>query len=288
MVWNRLPGGSFIPLITRRSTRASSRRREYRWSGVETSKNSTFPIRLRVAVVNQALVQKFWPGQDPIGRTIRRDGSSNLTVVGVAANAKIRTLGEPPRPFIYRPYGQSVPPFYYVLARTSNDPERTALDMLAAGRELDPELWVWEAKTMGRHLAVQRLPARLSALILSAFAALALVLACIGLYGIVSYSVARRTREVGIRMSLGADGGSVLRMLVGSGLKLVAVGSAIGLATAFAAARLLSGLLFNMYALDPMTFLLVPIVLVTAAMLAAYIPARRASRVDPASALRTE
>ncbi len=241
-----------------------------------------------VAVVNQNLAQKFWPGRDPIGRTIRREGTSDLTVVGVSGNAKIRTLGEPPRPFIYRPYGQSTPPFYHVLARTSNDPERTALDMLAAGRELDPELWVWEAKTMERHLAVQLLPARLSALILTAFAALALVLASIGLYGIVSYSVAQKTREVGIRMSLGADGATVRRMLMGSGLKLVAFGSAIGLAIAFAAARLLAGLLFNVSAFDPITFLLVPVVLGAAALLAAYIPARRASRVDPATALRGE
>jgi putative ABC transport system permease protein len=211
-----------------------------------------------------------------------------LTVVGVAGNAKIRTIGEPPRPFIYRPYGQSTPPFYYVLARTSIDPERTAFDMLAAGRELDPELWVWEAKTMDRHLAVQLLPARFSALILSTFAALALMLASIGLYGVVSYSVARRTREVGIRMSLGADGATVLRTLMAGGLKLVVVGSVIGLAVALAAARLLAGLLFNVSAFDPATFLLVPVVLGTAALLAAYIPARRASRVDPASALRSE
>jgi putative ABC transport system permease protein len=141
---------------------------------------------------------------------------------------------------------------------------------------------------MESHLGIMLLPARLSALILSAFAALALTLATIGLYGVVSYAVARRAREVGIRMSLGADGGSVIRMLMGSGLKLVAVGSIIGLAVAFAAARLLGGLLFNVSALDPMTFLLVPLVLGAAAMLAAYIPARRASRVDPASALRTE
>jgi predicted permease len=241
-----------------------------------------------VAVVNQALAQKFWPDQDPVGRTIRREDASDLTVVGVTGNAKIRTLGEPPRPFIYRPYGQSMPPFYYVLARTSIDPERTVLDMLAAGRELDPELWVWEAKTMDRHLSIQLLPARLSAVILSAFATLALVLATIGLYGVVSYSVARRIREVGIRMSLGADGATVLRMLMGGGLKLVVVGVVTGLAIAFAAARLLASLLFNVSALDPVTFLLVPVVLGTSALLAAYVPARRASRIDPASALRNE
>ncbi len=247
------------------------------------------PDSPRVAIINQTMADKFWPGEDPVGRTIRRyDDGEDLIVAGVVSNAKIRTIGEPPRSFIYRAYSQSYQSFLTVIARTSVDPERTALDMLAAGRELDPEFWAWETKTMERHLGIMLLPARLSALILSAFAVLALTLATIGLYGVVSYTVSRRTREVGIRMSLGADGGRVVRMLMGSGLKLVALGSVIGLAVAFAAATLLTGLLFNVSSLDPMTFLLVPLVLGAAAMLAAYIPARRASRVDPASALRTE
>jgi predicted permease len=241
-----------------------------------------------VVLINQTFAETFWPGQDPVGRRIQRGDSPDYTVVGVTSDAKIRTLGEPPRPFIYRPYNQVNPPFFYVLARTSIDPERTTLDMLAAGRELDPELWVWEAKTMERHLAVQLLPARLTALVLSAFAVLALALASIGMYGIVSYAVSRRTREVGIRMSLGADRAGVIRMLVGSGMKLVAIGGVIGLAIAYGAARLLTGLLHNVSALDPVTFLTVPAVLAGTAMLAAYIPARRASRVDPAAALRME
>jgi putative ABC transport system permease protein len=262
-------------------------------SGIRILQDRNFDARdlpdsPQVAIINSAMAEKFWPGQDPIGRTIRRENEGDLTVVGVASTAKIRSIGESPQPFIYRPYSQDYTPFLTVLARTSIDPEQTALDLLAAGRELDPELWVWETKTMERHLAVQRLPARLSALILSAFAVLALALASIGLYGIVSYAVSRRTREVGIRMSLGADGAMVIRMLMSSGMKLVAVGSAIGLAMAFAAAKLVSGLLFNVSSFDLMTFLTVPLVLGTAATLAAYIPARRASRVDPASALRAE
>jgi predicted permease len=241
-----------------------------------------------VAIINQNMARKFWPNEDPVGRMLRREDGNDLMVVGVASDAKIRSLGEPPRSFLYRSYSQAYQSFYFVLARTSIDPERTALDMLAAGRELDPNLWAWEAKTMDRHLGVMLLPARLSALILSAFAILALALASIGLYGIVSYAVSRRTREVGIRMSLGADGAHVVRMLMGSGMKLVAVGSMIGLLVALAAARLVGGLLFNVSTLDLTTFLLVPIVLIGAAMMAAYIPARRASRVDPATALRTE
>ena len=247
------------------------------------------PESPKVAIINEAMAQKFWPGQDPIGRTIRRDeGSDDLMVVGVVNTAKIRSIGEAPRSFVYRPYSQVYDSFLFILARTSMDPERTALDMLAAGREIDPEFWVWDVKTMERHLGIMLMPARISAFILGAFAVLALTLASIGLYGIVSYAVARRTREVGIRMSLGADGSRVVRMLMSSGLKLVAVGSVIGLALAFAAARLVSGLLFNVNSFDLTTFLIVPLVLGAAAILAAYVPARRASRVDPASALRTE
>jgi predicted permease len=241
-----------------------------------------------VAIINQNMARKFWPDGDPLGRMLRREGSDDLMVVGVVSDAKIRSLGEPPRSFVYRPYSQAYQTYYFVLARTTIDPERTALDMLAAGRELDPNLWAWEAKTMDQHLGIMLLPARLSALVLSAFAILALALASIGLYGIVSYAVSRRTREVGIRMSLGADGARVVQMLMGGGMKLVAVGSVIGLLVAVAAARLVGGLLFNVSTLDLSTFLLVPIVLIAAAMLAAYIPARRASRVDPATALRME
>jgi ABC-type antimicrobial peptide transport system permease subunit len=160
--------------------------------------------------------------------------------------------------------------------------------MLATLRELDPEAWVWEAKTMEEHLAIVLLPARLSAILLVVFAVLALTLASIGLYGVVSYAVSQRTREMGIRMSLGADAGTVIRMLTGSGMKLVAVGGVLGLALALLVARLLSQLLFGVGAFDPVTFVAVPALLGGVALLAAYFPARRASRVDPVSALRAE
>ena len=173
-----------------------------------------------------------------------------------------------------------------MVARTSIDPDRTALDVLTAARELDPQLWVWEAKSMARHLGIMLLPAQLSALILSAFAVLAL--ACVGLHGIVSYAVAQRTREVGIRISLGADPGDVIRMLMGNGLKLVLIGSAIGLVLALLANHVLAGLLFGIGAFDAVTFLAMPAVLVGSAVLATYIAARRASSIDPAEALRAE
>jgi predicted permease len=242
----------------------------------------------RVVLVNQAFAERFWPGRDPIGQTIRRGDDPDFTVAGVTSNTKVRSLVEPPRPFIYRPYNQVTQRLVYIIARTSIDPEQIALDMLTAGRELDPELWVWEVKTMERLVSAQLFPTRMAALALSAFAVLALALAGIGLYGIVSYAVSRKTREVGIRISLGADHAGMVRLLMGNGMKLVAVGGVIGLAGAYVAARLLTGLLYDVEAFDPTAFVAVPVVLVVTAMLAAYIPARRASRIDPATALRME
>ena len=141
---------------------------------------------------------------------------------------------------------------------------------------------------MDRHLALMRLSQQLYAFVLSAFGVLALALAAIGLYGVVSHGVSQRTHEVGIRMALGADGPRVVRLFVAGGLKLVIVGGALGLALALAAARLLGGLLFEVGTLDPLTFVGVPLVLGAAAALAAYLPARRASRVHPVTALRTD
>ena len=153
------------------------------------------------------------------------------------------------------------------VARTSTDPERTALALQTAGREVEPDLRVFETKTMDRHLALMRLPQLLFAFVLSAFGVLAL--AAIGLYGVVSYTVSWRRREIGIRMALGADGTRVVRLLVAGGLRLVVAGGALGLALALAAARRLGGLLFEVDTLDPLTFIGVPLVL-AAAILAAW------------------
>ena len=242
-----------------------------------------------VAIVSEALAKKFWSSaENAIGKMLIDEDDPDIEVVGVASDTKVRSLGEAPRSFIYIPHSQNYTTFHTVVARTTLDPDRLALDLMATGRRVDPDLWVWEAKSMDNHLGIVLLPARLSALLLSVFAVLALALASVGLYGIVSYAVAQRTREVGIRMSLGADSGSVIRMLMQSGLKLVAVGGAIGLLLSFGLSRLLSGLLFGVEAFDPFTFFVVPTVLVAAAVLAAYVPARRASRIDPVVALRTE
>jgi len=241
-----------------------------------------------VAIVSDALVRQFWPEEDAIGRVIRRTNGTDLRIVGIASDAKVRTLGEAPRPFVYLPYSQDYSAAVTLVARTSVDAETTARDMLRVARELDPELMIFESKTMSRHIGSMLLAARLGALVLTAFAGLALTLAMIGLYGIVSYSVSQRTREVGIRISLGADAGSVVRMLTASGMKLVAYGSVIGLVLSFLLAVLMSRLLFGVSPFDLLTFLAVPLVLGVVAMLAAYVPSRKASRVDPIIALRAE
>ena len=263
-------------------------------AGIEIVRGRNFndadrPDTRPVVIVSEAMARRFWADGDAVGRLVRRRADAPpWLVVGVASDANVRQLGEPPRNMVYLPYSQRFTPSLTVVARTSLDPERTALALLAAGRALDPDLRVLETKTMDRHLALMRLPQRLSAFVLSAFGVLALALASVGLYGVVSYGVARRTREIGIRKALGADGPRVVRLLVAGGLKLVVLGGALGLALAFAATRLLGGLLFEVDALDPLTFVGVPLVLGAAALLAAWLAARRASRVSPMVALRDD
>lgn len=243
----------------------------------------------RALVVNRAFAETFFADGSAVGRTVRV-GDDEHTVVGVVETVKARSLAEAPRPFIYGSRLQSDVVFAWVVAavRPGVDPRTLALRLSRAGRELDPGLRVYTQTTMERHLAVVQLPGRLTALAGSAFALLALILAAVGLYGVVSYAVASRSREVGIRMSLGAEGREVVAMLMGGGLKLVAVGAAVGGLLSVAFAHLLSRFLFGVAALDPLAFGATGAVLVAVAVLAAWIPARRATRVDPVRALRAD
>lgn len=244
----------------------------------------------KVAIINETLASRFFPIVDPVGRMLRMgdDEDSDLLIVGVASNAKIRTLGEAPRNFIYTPFTQSYSSFVTVVARTSADPSVLAIDMLGVARNFDPDFWAWETKTMERHLGTMLLPARLSALVLSAFAVIAIALAAIGLYGVVAYAVSQRTREIGIRLSIGADTASVVRLLMSTGLRPVLWGSLCGLALSLAVSRLLGGLLFGVGTLDPVSFLSATALLIATALLAALLPAMRAARVNPATALHFE
>jgi ABC-type antimicrobial peptide transport system permease subunit len=177
--------------------------------------------------------------------------------------------------------------FNFVI-RTATDPARINPALIAATRDIDPDLQAVQSTTMAEHLAMSRLPSQLGAFMLSAFAALAMSLAAIGVYGLVRYTVARRTREIGIRMALGADASGVVRLLTTSGLRLVLVGGAIGVAASLVAGRVLAAMLFGVGTFDPLVLTGAPLVLGAAAWLAAYLPARRASQVDPITALRSE
>ncbi len=245
----------------------------------------------RVAIISQAMADRFFPGRDPLGLTIQQhndDEVIQLTVVGIASDVKVRSLGEAPRSFVYAPWTQSLSRYVTLVAQTSIDAERTAREMFSAVRKLDPEAAVTEYKALDRHLAVVRLPAQLGAGLISVFAALALGLAAIGLYGLLSYAVVQRTREVGIRIALGAGPGNVTWLLMRSGLKLVLLGGAVGLGLAALFARGLEGLLFGVRGVDPVTFATVPLALAAVALAALALPARRCSQIDPAKALRSD
>ena len=240
-----------------------------------------------VVVINEALARRFWPDGDALGRTFNMDGD-RVRIVGIANTAKIRMVGEEPRPFIYRPYSQHYTTYGMLVVRVRADAERFTHTLLQRIRDADPDAVIVESNTLERHVAAMMLPAQLGAIVFAGFASLALTLALIGIYGVVSYSVARRTREIGIRMSLGADAGRVVRLLVRDGLALVLVGTLLGLAVSLAAARLLSQFLFGIRAFDPVTLVAVPLAIVTIGAAAALVPAWRASRIAPARVLSVD
>ncbi|HEX8945520.1 MAG TPA: ABC transporter permease [Gemmatimonadaceae bacterium] len=241
----------------------------------------------KVAVVNEQMARQFWPGKDAIGQTFSTD-SSVYRVVGVTRTTKVRSLGEEPRPFIITSLAQEFSVTTMIVARTTGDADRTATQMLATLRDIDPALMAIQVKTMARHLAAMLLPARLGAMAFTLFAGLALALAVLGVYGVVSYAVARRTREVGIRLAVGAQPSALVRLLMREGVTLVTAGVVIGLLLGFGSAQVLRTLLYGVGSADPLTFLGAPVLLMLVGALAAFLPARRASRVDPASVLRAE
>jgi predicted lysophospholipase L1 biosynthesis ABC-type transport system permease subunit len=208
--------------------------------------------------------------------------------LGWPADTKVRTLGEASRPFLYDNARRSYNEALTILVKGN----RSSLELLPAVRraalEIAPNMVVMELKTMEEHMGLLLFAPRMAALLLSVFGALALVLAGVGLYGLVSYAVSRRTKEVGIRISLGADAAKVVNMVMGGGMRLVLVGSVIGMALSASVTWLLSGYLYGIGALDLATFFGIPFLLGGVALGAAYVPAKRASRVNPVEALRSE
>ncbi|HSR40828.1 MAG TPA: FtsX-like permease family protein, partial [Longimicrobiales bacterium] len=248
------------------------------------------PDGARVAVVSAALARSFWPGESAVGRTLlpASDPDDAVTVVGVAADVKIWTLTEPPRPYLYLPFAQAPSNFFVTVARGPGSPAAVGNAVHEAFRRADPELFVSRIQTMREHLAYILFLPRMAATLVGAFALLALTLATVGLYGVVSYSVAARTREMGIRLSLGADRTSVVALVMRHGLVLTGLGAVVGIVGALVGSRLVSGFLIGVAPWDPVTLVGVPLLLLAVAATAAFVPARRASRIDPSEALRRE
>jgi macrolide transport system ATP-binding/permease protein len=241
----------------------------------------------KVMIVNETMARKFWPDSDPLGRSFY-DGDTTFEVVGVARSTKYRDLREPPRMTFYIPLAQSYRSSMNLLVRTTAEPLQTAPAIQARLRAIEPSLTVFNIRTLFEHVGRSLYVERMQSLLLTSFGILALTLTAIGIYGVVAYSVAQRTREVGIRMALGAQKKDVLKMILAQGLALVAWGTALGLLACYWLSRLVSSQLYGVSAYDPATLSSVVVVLVVVALLAAYIPARRATKVDPLVALRYE
>ncbi len=241
-----------------------------------------------VAIVNAALANRFWPGRNAVGQHYRTLNGRQVEVVGVVNTAKIRNIAEEPRPALYQPLAQNSQPVVWLTVKTSGDANAVLHQVITTIRATDPTVFIVMTRTMQQHLDTVMLPFQLGAEALAGFALLALVTASIGLYGAVSYAVARRSREVGIRLSLGANRGSVIRLLLWGGVRTVLAGAAIGLALALVLGRTLSALLFGVAGADILTLVGVGAVLVAVGCLAAYFPARRAGRIDPLAALRAD
>ena len=242
-----------------------------------------------VTVVNQAFADKFFPNQDPIGKRFRCFGETwILEIVGVSRTAKINTLGEDPTPAFYLPMKQHYDPAVTLHVRTNGDPMAALPTVRSTVQELDRQLPLVQVQTISQLLDQVLWAARFGASLLLVFGLLALTLAAVGIYGVMSYNVQQRRQELGIRVALGAQKRDVLRLVIGQGLWLAGGGAIAGLVLAFFMARGISALLFGVHALDPVTFAGVPLLLIGVALLACYVPARRATKVDPIVALRYE
>jgi predicted permease len=241
----------------------------------------------RVAVINETFAKTLWPNENPIGHTFIRD-SNKVTVIGVARDAKYAWLTEAPTPFAYFPIAQQWDPRRVVLVRSSMTADRVAIAIQRAVESIDPGLPRPIVTTLREANSIVLLPQRIAAIVTGALGALGLIMASVGLYGIISYSVNRRRREIGIRIALGARRADVLTMVVRDGMRLAVAGVVIGLVLAAAVTRLMASFLFNVSPLDLLTFAGMSLLFLCIAFVSSYVPARRAAAVDPMAALRTE
>jgi predicted permease len=244
----------------------------------------------RVAIVNETFAHKFFPGRDPVGRRFNSQGPDQpyWQIIGVCGDGKYNSLGETPQPAYYRPEFRDYDTPVTLVARVTGDPRGVLNTLRREMQQLDSTLPLFEVKTLREHMGIPLFPARVAAGALGSFGLLALVLGAVGIYGVMSYVVAGRVREIGLRMALGAQSRDVRQLIFRQGMLLALIGSIIGLAITSGATRLLTSLLYGVSAYDPSTFGSVTLLLGAVAALACLLPANRATRVDPMKALRAE
>jgi predicted permease len=243
---------------------------------------------MRAIVVNETFARRFWPQQNPIGRRVTIFGDQLMTVVGVAGDTKIRNLNEPSLPFFFIPLRQYYSQNMNIHARVAGNPVAFNTAIAEAARSIDPAVNPAIAGALTEVTDFAMLPFRISATLLTALAGVAVFLAVMGLYGLIAFSVAQRTVEIGIRMALGARAADVLAMVLGQGFRLAAIGVVAGVIGAFALTRLMRGVLVGVNSADPLTFSAAAIFFILTALLASYVPARRAASVNPLVALKYE
>jgi putative ABC transport system permease protein len=244
-----------------------------------------------VIIISQQMARLYWPDEDPVGKTVlvRSFGMDRSTIVGVAGDVKNLGLDSDPRPMVYVPTAKAAMwnPMFLVI-RSSNEPTSQTSAVRDTVRAIDPNVPIYDIQTLEQMLSNSLGPRRFTMFLLGCFACVALVLACVGLFGVMAYLVSQRSHEIGVRLALGAQPNDVFRLIVGRGLLLAVVGAGLGLAGAFWLVRFLEDLLFQIKTTDALTFTIAPILLLVVALLACYVPARRAMKVDPIVALRYE
>ncbi|HKY06443.1 MAG TPA: FtsX-like permease family protein, partial [Blastocatellia bacterium] len=239
-------------------------------------------------VINEEMARQFWPDEDPLGQRLRVGEGPWRTIIGVVGSVKNRGLDAEPRQEMYWPYYQGAIPFGTFVVRTESNPEAMTGAIRNAIGEIDKDQPLSDIRSLEQVMSESVAPRRFNMLLLAVFAGVALLLAAIGLYGVISYSVTQRTHEMGVRMALGARPADVMKLVVGQGLVLTGIGIGLGLAGAYFLTRLMASLLFGVNATDLSVFVAIPALLALVALVASIVPALRAVRVDPMIALRSE